>query len=336
MLTEFAFTHSIFDEDAHTDKEAWRQQLLELGIRMFPHGAPWNIVVADLYDASWNHVACQRIAAIKDHKAKDLCARIFQNIHKVLVSRPACGAWPNDDCDWVREALETARIEAIDRIISDPSVKTNFRDENNTIRTLEEVEDAGFWSNMYAGASPRMVFEDQFQLLRKLCLHSQWLAFINPYISSSEMSFAVELLRRALNRPASFGKLQIEFHTTIPDDWSDQQTCISNFTADFTRKAGFTLKSEHEVSFYFWSPNPSSGKKLERRLIAGNVTTDSSGAIRNLRWGVAMNHVARKDDPNADPTHWSLIRREDLNHWYERYIRVDAENKPQRISLGSR
>jgi hypothetical protein len=31
MLAEFAFTPSIFDETAHADSEAWREQLRELG-----------------------------------------------------------------------------------------------------------------------------------------------------------------------------------------------------------------------------------------------------------------------------------------------------------------
>ena len=45
MLTEFAFTPSIFDEDAHDDKEAWRDQLKELGRNMFPRVSAWPVVV---------------------------------------------------------------------------------------------------------------------------------------------------------------------------------------------------------------------------------------------------------------------------------------------------
>ena len=36
MLSEFAFTPAIFDEDAQDDKEAWGEQLRELASSIFP------------------------------------------------------------------------------------------------------------------------------------------------------------------------------------------------------------------------------------------------------------------------------------------------------------
>ena len=41
MLAEFALTPSVFDEEAHADKDTWREQLRELGTNMFPRVAAW-------------------------------------------------------------------------------------------------------------------------------------------------------------------------------------------------------------------------------------------------------------------------------------------------------
>ena len=212
MLTEFAFTPSIFDEDAHDDKEAWRDQLRELGHSMFPRVSAWPIVVSDLYDGSWNQIANQTIKAIKDPNIRRLCEGILQNMRKILVSRPACGEWPEEEVLWGREAIQTTAIEPIERILCSISAKETLLDEYNMIRSFNEIEDAGFWHGISSDAYPQMVISKQIELLRKLCLHSDWVAFINPHTSTNELDFGLELLSNALKRPDGFVPISFEFH----------------------------------------------------------------------------------------------------------------------------
>lgn len=325
MLTEFAFTPSIFDEDAHEDKEAWRDQLKELGRNMFPRVTAWPVVVSDLYAGSWSQVVDQTVKGIKDQRARMLCEGLFQNMRKVLVSRPACSDWPDEDISWGREAIASNNTESIDRIVSNTATRAVLSPEFEQIRSLDEVEDGGFWRGIASDAAPKMVIADQVQLLRKLCLHSEWIALINPHTSTNETDFALELLRNAFSRPTGFASVAIELHTQEPQNFSDEadrEARIRNVTLNVARQVRTRLKASQSVSLYFWP------RILERRIIAGAYTLDSDGIQqKSPRWGVSMNHVARGSDPNADPTNWSLLRREELDTWFRKYVQEDAANK---------
>ena len=325
MLTEFAFTPSIFDEDAHEDKDAWRDQLKELGHNMFPRVSAWPVVVSDLYASSWSQIAEQTVKGIKDPKARILCEGLFQNIRKSLVPRPPCGEWPDDDILWGREAIASHDTECIDRIVSDSATKQVLSAEHEQIRSLDEVEGGGFWSGIASDAFPKMIIKDQVQLLRKLCLHSEWLALINPYTSTNEMDFALELISSLFHRPNGFASATIELHTQEPQNCSDEadrQARIQSVTSNVARQVRTRLKGAQSVSLYFWP------EFKERRVIAGTYALDSSGnRQKSPRWGVSMNHVARGSDPDADPTNWSLLRREELDTWFRRYVHEDAVKK---------
>ncbi len=41
-----------------------------------------------------------------------------------------------------------------------------------------------------------------------------------------------------------------------------------------------------------------------------------------------MSHVAHGADPNAPPTEWKLLRREQLNYWFRQFVEEDAADKP--------
>jgi len=158
MLTEFAFTPSIFDEDAHEDKEAWRDQLRELNSSMFPRTSAWPIVVSDLYAGSWSSHILPYVERIQDHVAKKHCQGLLTNMERMLVVRPDCRDWPNDnDVAWSREAVATHLIEPIDRIVSVVSTKQAMAGEFSLIRSIDEVMDAGFWQGIKSDASPRFM-----------------------------------------------------------------------------------------------------------------------------------------------------------------------------------
>lgn len=333
MLTEFAFTPSIFDENAHDDKEAWRDQLKELGRNLFPRVTTWPVVVSNLYAGSWTKTADQTVRGIKDQRARHLCEGILQNMQKILVDRPHCGDWPDEDIAWGREAIASDKVESIERIVADSKTKAALLENYNQIRSLEEVEDGGFWRGIASDASPKMIIADQVQLLRKLCLHAEWIALINAHTSTNESDFALELVQTTFNRPASFTSVKFELHTQEPQkcvDESDLQNRLRNVTNHISGLVRNRLAASQSVDLYFWP------KLLDRLLIAGTYSEDSDGNLqKSPRWGVSMNHVARGADADAAPTEWKLLRREQLDFWFRKYVFEHASDKPTSTTITS-
>lgn len=332
MLTEFALTPSIFDEEAHEDKDAWRDQLRELISSMFPRTAVVPVIVSDLFAGSWSSHVVPYVERIRDHRAKKYCQDLLTMMHNRLVIRPECREWPYDeDVAWCREAVASNMIVPIERIISVETTKNMLSGECDSIRSIEEVLDAGFWRGIASDASPRMIIADQIMLLRKLCLHSQWIALINPYTSTTETDFAIELLRMALNRPSGFEPVKIEFHAQEPQNCSGEEDLserIRSVTNTMTWLVRRTLSASDAIDLYFWP------RILERRLIAGTFSRDSNGQQHKCpRWGVSMNHVARGTDSDADSTNWSLLRNGDLDDWFRKYVKEDAPNKPAATTI---
>lgn len=326
MLTEFAFTPSIFDEDAHEDKEAWRDQLRELVASMFPRTSVWPVVVSDLYAGSWSSHVLPNVERIQDHRAKRYCQDLLTNMKRILVMRPECGVWPyDDDVAWCREAIATNQIEPIERIISVRATKDAMAGEFALIRSIDEVEDSGFWNGIDSDASPRMVISEQVTLLRKLCLHSEWVAMINPYAFGNEQDFSIQLLDLALQRHSTFGPISFELHAQSPDVSSpvERQERQERVTSNMARRIQGKLKATNSVDLYFWP------RLLDRILVAGSFVKESGGNRRKSpRWGVSMSHVAHGSEPDAHPTEWKLLRPEQLNYWFRMFVSENAADKP--------
>jgi hypothetical protein len=317
MLAEFAFTPSIFDENIHDDKEAWREQLKELGRNMFPQVSACPAIVSDLYDGSWSRNATDIVNSIEDRKAKDLCLRILKNIRKVLVKRPICGDWPIDDSTWAREAVASNRVEAIERIVADNQTKMDLQQEFAMVRSLAEVEERGFWRGIVSDASPRMIIKEQVYLLKKIWMHSDWVALINPYCCGSEQDFTLELIQCAFRRSPVFGTSLFEIH--------GQEDKIA---ANIFGQIGSRLAHGQVVKIYSWP------KLLDRLFLAGTFSFDSDGTKKkHVRWGVSMSHVAHGNAPNAPTTEWKLLRDESLDSWNHLYVAEDAELRPTPTSI---
>lgn len=326
MLSEFAITPAIFDEDAHDDKEAWSEQLRELTSALFPRTSVWPVLISNLYAGSWSSHILEYIDRIGDHRAKKYCQGLVTNMRRMLVIRPECGEWPSDDDSaWCREAIATHAVEPIDRIISVRQTISSHGNDISVVRCIDEVEDGGFWHDIKADASPRMVIAEQVELLRKLCIHSEWVALINPYGFGNEQNFSLQLLEFALNRHASFGPIHFEFHAQAPDvtdpvERQERQDRVLNNIANRIRPK---LNGSHSVNLYFWP------RLLDRIIVAGNFVTISGGERRKSpRWGVSMNHVALGSDPDTSSTEWKLLRRERLNEWFRQFVSEDASDKP--------
>ncbi len=327
MLTEFAFTPSIFDEDAHDDKESWREQVRTLGHLMCPRVSAWPVVVSDLYAGSWYAVAQQAVNAIKDDKARILCKDLLGKIGSMRVARPACGDWPENNVQWGREAVASNNQEPIERIVTDAVTRAALTDEYRVVRSLDEVEDQGFSSGIAADASPKMSIAEQVQLLRKLCLHADWIALINPYTTTNEMQFALELLKTAFRLPARFPEPTIELHVQEPQNCTnddDRHERLHRVRNHIRSQVAPMLKEKQRVELYFWP------KLLERVFLAGSYASRSDGQkVKSPRWGVSMNHVARvSQTTEVDSTEWKLLRKPSVSEWYRRFVAEDAQGKP--------
>lgn len=333
MLTEFAFTPSIFDETVHDDKDAWGEQLRELTSALFPRTSVWPIVISDLYNGSWSQHILPFIEKINDHRAKRYCQGLVTNMHRILVDRPECGEWPSDDdTAWCREIIATHAFEPIDRIITIRKTKDSPCNDFSIVRCIDEVEDAGFWHDINADASPRMVIAEQVQLLRKLCLHSDWVALINPYGFGNEQDFTVQLIALAMQRSTTFGKLQIEIHANEPDETDPVERARKqqNVTNNMVRLVTPKVTMGNVTELYFWP------RLLDRIIVAGNFVKQSDGIMRKSpRWGVSMSHVAHGSEPDAIPTEWKLLRREALDRWFREYVAENVVDKPPPVRICS-
>lgn len=323
MLVEFAFTPSIFDETVHEDREAWRDQLRELGMNMFPRTAAWPVMVSNLYAGSWHSVALEVVKAITDSKARLLCENLLENASKTLVHRPvACDNWPGEDSlEWGREAIGSHCTEPIERIVACPKAHNVLSQECKFIRCIDEVQDGGFWKEISSQWPQALRITDQIQTLRKLCVHSEFLCLVTPHIrggGDDETDFALALIRSAMSRPSDFLKPDIDIHTEGPDkpDSKDFPERLRNVVRNISTSLRSALAPGQKIRLVLWP------KLLDRYLIAGIYTEISKGKrVRSPRWGVSMQHIARKADDREvkPPTSWSLLPKNQLGDEFSRY-----------------
>jgi hypothetical protein len=322
VLTEFALTPAIFDEDAHDDFDEWIDQLVDLGRGMFPQVAECASIVANLGEGGWKPEVVNAIKNQKSQRSKGLCQGLLKQIDRILVTRQLCGEWPLDDIGWAREAFASHAIEPIDRIVASIETRDQIHAEFQDVRCLREVRDGGFWRAVRATASPKMVVAEQVQLLRKICVHSDWIALVNPYCCTSEQRHSLDLMMANLQAPSRLGPKLIELHGEAKQE-SDEEQRQQRLVANIERTALAHLAPDQTVDVYFWP------RLRERVFLGGCFVSESGGALRKSpRWGVAMSHVAHETDRPDEKTHWSLLSPEDLGYWFNRHIAEGAQNKP--------
>ena len=324
MFSEFALTPSIFDEEAQGDMDEWLDDIRELGAAMFPRVSASPVMVSNLYDGGWHAVAQQVVAAVSDHRARDLCQRLLTQITSTLVSRPACKDWPEDENGWVHEAMASAEDEAIDRIIATRTAQQALFSECKCVRSVSEVRDAGFWKGISASQSPEMRVADQVTLIRKLCLHSEFLCFLSPRIyggSDDETGFAAEMIRSAFRRPCGYRQVHVEVHTEGPKcDPGDGKFHLrmSNLVGNISTQLRPALGVGNEVTLYVWP------KLLDRFMIGGVYVEGADGTReRSPRWGISMQHIARGGDKHMSlpATQWDLLNRDSLTRRFTQYFK---------------
>jgi hypothetical protein len=327
MLSEFALLPSVFDDTSHPDREAWREHLRELGRGLFPREAPEPAVVADMYGGAWTTAVLDCIRQISDHRAKKLCEDLLTQIKRISVCRPPYANWPGDDIGWAKEALTGHRQEPFDRVVGAAATRDALADDFPELRSLEEVEGSGFWRGVRATTTPPGDLKSQVKLLRKIWLHAQWVAVINPYGATTELGFATELFRRATERPEGFPALECELHVQVPKDrqTSSLASSVENVANNVMGRLAAVLAVGQEASVYFWPPF------RERRILAGTFAELADGSLRKRpRWSIAMTHVAREGEGEAGGggASWSLTQRDDLIRYFDQFVAENAANRP--------
>ena len=174
MLSEFAFTPSIFDESIQTDPDAWRAQLDRLAERLFPQGYPCPVIIANLGSGGWKNAAQKQVQRIGDPNIRSRAMSLFCAMSNVMIERPLIRDWPEegDQLAWCIEATETGNTEPIDRVVACRFAIPKTCSVPREVRCLTEVRDAGFWNGIPADDSPEMSINAQVQLLKKLCMHA--------------------------------------------------------------------------------------------------------------------------------------------------------------------
>lgn len=322
MIAEFAFTPSVFHEEANPDAESWRDQLRELSHAMFPKTAPSPVMVANLWGGTWHNIALTNALAIADHKLKRLCVDLLSKIQGSLVPRPfVAQELPNEDRAWGMEAIWSHAIEPIDRVISCRAVQDAMTAEGHSVRCISEVHGDGFWRNISSQWDQPLNISSQIQAIRKLSVHAEFLCLVSPHVRGAgddETAFATEMIRSAIQRPTGFGPVDIEIHSEGPDnpEAADFGSRLARLASNTSTALVSALRPGQSVRLVLWP------KLLDRYLIAGAYTYSSKGKkSRRARWGISMQHIARRNDDREDKpsTSWSLLGPKQLRDVFDRY-----------------
>ena len=121
MLTEFALTPDLFDEQHHAGDPAWREKIRAFGRGLFPPSNPCPTIIADLFGGTWSYAVGQAIARADPRGADPSIIGLLQSLRSRLqracVKRPARGDYPSDEAGWVRAACDFDGDAPIDRIV---------------------------------------------------------------------------------------------------------------------------------------------------------------------------------------------------------------------------
>lgn len=321
MLAEFAFLPSIFDEKYHPDIASWKESLRELGREMFKRNVGCPAIVADLQNGNWSILVERNVRGISDKNVRADVMKLLTQIKEIGVRRPGHLKKLVDDDDWTHEIVLSQKSEAFDRIVTTGPASKTTTGAVLKLWNLADVSTDAFWNGISPDCSPQMKIKDQVRLLRKLCIHSAFVMLVTPHISGrerDETDFAIELVRSALDRPPGYPSVQVELHTEVSSDW--KMSC-GEHASSIAARVKNVLGAGQELSIVIWK------KLLDRVIIAGDFTKAADGAlIRRPRWGVSMNHIARRHDEIRAKffTEWKLLNRDSVGRWFEKYCGLDA------------
>jgi hypothetical protein len=301
MLVEVALTPHVFDGATNAGVPAWRDCLDELGHGFFPRNAASPVLAADLQEGGWMEEVRQTVGRIQDQATRWKVQGLADRFRDIVVPRPNVNIWPTDEREWADEAAAAHRTEPVGRIIlSDGLHSDGYSSNGAPCCPLANVIDEAFWTGIENSPQVPMKISDQVALLRPICVHAHYLILKLPHIgglSDDETPFATAVLRSAFDRPPGFSPVEVELHI---DGDGLTGTALTNVVHNIRQELAQAVPAGKEVLLCVWP------HFINRRLIAGVVTTSASQPVRAPRWGVRFEHVALPRDQRP-PAAWSLI-----------------------------
>jgi len=317
MLTEIALTPQVFDEGSNPDRDTWLSGLEVLAQDLFRRNAAPLAVAADLQQGGWIGEVRRMIGQIKDHTIRTRVQSLSQRLKEVLVPRPGVNYWPNDEAEWVAEAIASHRTEPIGRIVMTDGLHTSQRSDASPCHALGALHDDSFWLGLAGTKQVPMDIATQVTSLRPICLHAGYLALKLHHVrgtADDDTSFAAAVFESAFRRASGFPRVQAELYVAGDGSSPEARNCVIR---NIRKVLGEKLPGGAEVLLCMCP------KSLDRKLVAGRLAISAGTTVRAPRWGVAFSHVARPQDSPAQMTTWSLIPTHDLNGFCRD---IDADN----------
>ncbi len=336
MLTEYALTPHLFDDQHNANDPEWLEELRAFGERLLPISGSnvFNTFVSDLCDGSWFKTEVASIIASLEQRrlenrvirlpALDLLKTLRPRLERHLVTRPYSETtWPEAEEDWAGEAHHSSSSSGIPihRIVASSRLGKGPR-----WTILGDACGEKFWQPVQTPQRPRADVGEQIGLLRRMSAFYTFLAFASPHLKAKgagkDLPFAVALAKDACRRPTGFDPLaRIDLHSegSIGRDSTRQEeaTAILKKVKD---ELGPAIRM---VRLFLW-------KTLkERSLLFGQ----SNGSDRKPRviWAVSPTHVARPDtdNPNRDRHTFAVLPRAEVSKLAgEFYSNADADLYP--------
>lgn len=334
MLTEYALTPHIFDDEYNADDPDWLAQLRLFGERLLPasQDGVFNTVIANLHAENW--LFCGFAPLIDNLQARqdsnrsvrlpalDLLKQLRPRLERQLVRRPICDSnMPLDEAGWVDEAFSSSKSSSIPihRIVACSSYRRDSETPDQPIALLDTRQET-FWNGISATQELPADISEQCNAIRSMCTFYKFIAFASPYLDvqgSTDLGFVVEMVKTAFNRPRGFGSpARIDLHTKGPAVKEDRQSFVYRIREKLIYKLG---EQADVIRLYLWP------HLLERRLLVGRINGDKPAVV----WAVSMTHVARRslDGPNQEDATFALLPAKGTSRHTSRYYN-NSSGKP--------
>ncbi|MFH1614298.1 MAG: hypothetical protein ABIG61_04335 [Planctomycetota bacterium] len=334
MLTEYALTPHVFDDEHNSNNPQWLEQLRAFGNRLLPvdQEQTFNTVISNLYSGSWYESNFLQIINSLEERQKtlhsklhalDLLKQMRPRIERHLIVRPAVKEdYPLKEEDWHAEAVLTnARTTLpIHRIVGSSKLKV----ENNGYRLDQINNNDRFWDRIADRQWLEAKVETQVNYIKKMCSFYSFIGIASPHLSclgsGRDLNFAIALIKSALDREHGLGAVQrLDLHTQGPYTGESErntfaQNVMRRLQQEFDNKASL-------INLYLW---PS---LLERHLMFGKAT---GGEKPNTVWAISATHFARPDSdgPNQDPATFTLLPTSLSSKVASRYYSPNPNRKP--------
>ena len=323
MLAEFLLTpDALSDDDGRSGSDVVR----ELADCFFPRRTVPLALLCKLGDDEWERATSRRIAQIKNPSHRQDAMSLFQKLlSQICVTRPRIHLASEDESGWIKAGMTSASQVLMNGIV----VSSKSTPPDRLGVSLKDFVSDVFWRDL---GNPRFVGRDtvnQEQVLRAICLHSDWLVIRLPQIrggSDDEIVTVRQILKLSNQLPSGFRKTAIDLHVCMQPRISKHR-----LIRGISDELSTSVQQGVQIRLTIWPER----HFINRELLGGDYTKTSPGdLVRRPLWWITMNHVAigsrqganRGDGANA----WSLFSRQKA---YERHEQIKDGNPIESVSL---